>query len=104
MNNFRLSSNINKNSEILNLNEEISSVFAISSPYEIKNDIRLYSGTDKWVSETLSITVIDNSGNKLYFEGLSKCSEVFNISKAKIKSCIINGNFYKGYIFKINYI
>lgn len=104
MNNFRLTSNINNISEFINLNEEIFSVFAMPSPYEIKNGVRIQSGTDKWISESLSIIVIDKSGNKLYFDSLSKCSEALNISRTKIKSCIISGNFYKNYIFKINNI
>lgn len=104
MNNFRLTSNTKYNPEVINLNEEISSVFAMPAPYEIKNGVRLLSGTDKWVSESLSIVVIDKSGNKLFFDSLCKCSEALSISRTKIKNCIISGNPYKDYIFSINYI
>jgi hypothetical protein len=101
--NYRLSSNPNKNPEILDLNEEISSIFAIPAPYEIKNGVRLHSGSGKWVSESISIKVIDKLGNNLYFDSLSKCSEALKIGRAEINSCLINGSLYKDYMFKVYY-
>jgi len=49
MNNYRLSTNTIKNNKvkIKNLETEIKDVFSMPAPYEIKNGIRLYSGTNK---------------------------------------------------------
>jgi hypothetical protein len=49
MNNYRLSTNTSLNNEenFENLEIEINKVFALAFPYEIKNGIRLYSGTNK---------------------------------------------------------
>jgi hypothetical protein len=47
MNNYRLSTNLNKEEKFANLNIEINKVFALEAPYERKNGIRLYSGTNK---------------------------------------------------------
>jgi hypothetical protein len=49
MNNYRLSTNqINKNEvNTDNLEIEINNVFSMPAPYEIKNGIRLHSGTNK---------------------------------------------------------
>jgi len=49
MNNYRLSTNtsLNKEDKFDNLDIETNKVFALEAPYEIKNGIRLYSGTNK---------------------------------------------------------
>jgi hypothetical protein len=49
MNNYRLSTNTSLNNEenFENLEIEINKVFALAASYEIKNGIRLYSGTNK---------------------------------------------------------
>jgi hypothetical protein len=53
---------------LVNISEqEILAVFALPAPYEIKDGVRYYAGTTKWVSEKNKIIVIDKLGNKLYF-------------------------------------
>jgi hypothetical protein len=49
MNNFRLSTNTNLIDEkkFLNLELEITKVFSMQAPYEIKNGVRLLAGTNK---------------------------------------------------------
>ncbi len=104
MNNYRLSTNTIKNNavKIENLETEIKDVFSMSAPYEIKNGIRLYSGTNKWVSDSIKLKVIDNLGNELYFDSISKCSLSLNISRSKIKDCIVKGKIYKKFSFNLN--
>ncbi len=105
MNNYRLSTNTIKNNKvkIKNLETEIKDVFSMPAPYEIKNGIRLYSGTNKWVSDSIKLKVIDNLGNELYFDSISKCSLFLNISRSKIKDCIVKSKIYKKFSFKLNY-
>jgi hypothetical protein len=74
----------------------------LAFPYEIKNGIRLYSGTNKWVSDKISIIVIDNLGNELYFDSLTNCSLSLKISRSKIKDSIVKGIIYKNFLFKLN--
>ena len=62
---------------------------------ELKNGIRLYSGTNKWVSDNIKVIVIDNLGNDLYFYSISKCSLSLKISRSKIKDCIVKEKFIK---------
>lgn len=38
----------------------------------------------------------------IYFDSITKCSAKLNISRSKIKELLINGNKYKGYLFKVN--
>jgi LAGLIDADG endonuclease len=104
MNNYRLSTNTSLNNEenFENLEIEINKVFALAFPYEIKNGIRLYSGTNKWVSDKISIIVIDNLGNELYFDSLTNCSLSLKISRSKIKDSIVKGIIYKNFLFKLN--
>jgi hypothetical protein len=49
MNNYRLSTNIklSKEEKFKILDIEISKVFNLKAPYNIKNGIRFYSGTNK---------------------------------------------------------
>jgi hypothetical protein len=49
MNNYRLSTNtsLNNSENFENLEIETNKVFALAAPYEIRNGIRLYSGTNK---------------------------------------------------------
>jgi hypothetical protein len=106
MNNFRLSTNTNlidaKN--VLNLDLEITKVFSLQAPYEIKNGVRLLAGTNKWVPSSTKIIAIDNLGNEIYFDSISQCSLTLKISKSQIKDCIITGTgkLYKNFTFKLN--
>lgn len=104
MNNYRLSTNTSLNNEenFENIEIETNKVFALAAPYEIKNGIRLYSGLNKWVSDKISIIVIDNLGNELYFDSLTNCYLSLKISRSKIKDCIVKGTIYKNFFFYLN--
>jgi len=104
MNNYRLSTytSLNNEENFENLEIEKNKVLALAAPFEIKNGIRLYSGTNKWVSDKISIIVIDNLGNELYFDSLTNCSLSLKISRSKIKDCIVKGTIYKNFLFKLN--
>ena len=104
MNNYRLTTNtsLTDKEKLENLDVEKNKVFALTAPYEIKNGIRLYSGTNKWVSDNIKVIVIYNLGNDLYFDSISKCSLSLKISRSKIKDCIVKGKLYKNFAFKLN--
>jgi cytochrome c oxidase subunit 3 len=102
MNNYRLSTNLNKEKKLENLDIEINKLFAMEAPYEIKNGIRLYTGTNKWVSDSIKIIAIDNFKNELFFDSITQCSLSLKISRSKIKKCIVEGKLYKNFSFKLN--
>jgi hypothetical protein len=47
MNNYRLSTNQINGANTKDLEMEINNVFSLPAPYEIKNGIRVYSGTNR---------------------------------------------------------
>jgi hypothetical protein len=102
MNNYRLFNNPESAKIYQKLEEEINKVFSIKSPYEIKNGVRIYRGTNNWVSESNRILAIDNLENILHFDSISKCSLSLRISRSKIKDCIINNKSYKNFTFKLD--
>lgn len=75
---------------------------SLPSPYEVKNGILFFKGTDKLVSKNTKIEVIDNDGKVLYFSSISECSLNLNISSKLVKDCLINGTSYKNYTLKFN--
>lgn len=104
MNNFRLSNNTKliEEKNFFNLDLEITKVFNLQAPYEIKNGVRLLTGTNKWVPSIIKVIAIDNLGNEIYFDSISQCSLTLKISKSQIKDCIIKGKLYKNFAFKLN--
>jgi hypothetical protein len=85
--------------EIENL---LSKLYLIDSPYEIKQGVRYYRNTDKLVSEATNIIVIDNIGNKTIYPSISNCAKNLNIGRNKIKQCLISGESYNGSIFVLS--
>lgn len=53
-----------KRISILEIDSLLSKLYLYESPYEIKEGIRYYRNTNKLVSESTSIIVIDNNNNK----------------------------------------
>lgn len=48
------------------------------------------------------VVVTDSLGNKLYFDSLTECSHSLNISRSKIKDCIVKNKIYKDFTFKLD--
>ena len=85
--------------EIENL---LSKLYLIDSPYEIKEGVRYYRNTDKLVSEATNLIVIDSSGNNTIYSSISDCAKNLNIGRNKIKQCLSTGELYKGYKFVLS--
>lgn len=85
--------------EIENL---LSKLYLIDSPYEIKQGVRYYRNTDKLVSETINLIVIDTSGSNTIYSSLSDCAKNLKIGRNKIKQCLSSGESYKGYKFVLS--
>ena len=85
--------------EIENL---ISKLYLIDSPYVIKQGARYYRDTDKLVSEATNIIVIDSSGKKTIYPSMTDCAKNLNIGRNKIKHCLISGEPYKAYKFVLS--
>ena len=85
--------------EIENL---ISKLYLIDSPYVIKQGARYYRDTDKLVSEATNLIVIDSSGKKTIYPSMSDCAKNLNIGRNKIKQCLISAEAYKGYKFVLS--
>ena len=107
INKYRLTTNVNllkntKRISILEIDSLLSKLYLYESPYEIKEGIRYYRNTNKLVSESTSIIVIDNNNNKNTYKSLSECANSLGISRTKIKNYLHSGKSYKGYIFIFN--
>jgi hypothetical protein len=87
-------------SEIENL---LKKLYLLDSPYEIKEGIRYYRNTNKLVSESTNIIVINNlDKSKIIYNSMSDCSKSLKISINKIKYCLTTGESYKCYSFVLN--
>nr|QCW06920.1 hypothetical protein [Drechslerella brochopaga] len=107
INKYRLNTNnhLIKEKEIKSITEIkllLTKLYLQNSPYEIKNGIRYYRGTDKLVSESTKIICIDENNCRLEFDSITKAANALNIFINKIKNCITTGKSYKGYIFLLN--
>lgn len=80
----------------------LSKLYSIDSPYEIKQGVRYYRNTNKLVSEAINIVVIDSNGNNTIYSNLSDCARNLNIGRNKIKQCLSSGEHYKGYRFVLS--
>lgn len=100
MNKYRISTNNLKNlipiSEIENL---LSKLYLLESPYEIKEGVRYYRGTNKLVSDSNQIVCIDDNNCSTVYNSISVAAKNLNISRKKIKECLTTGEKYKGYFF-----
>ena len=67
----------------------MSKLYLINSPYEIKNNYRYYRNTDNLVSDSTKIMVIKDNENKMY-NSMSECAKDINISRKYIKECLIS--------------
>jgi len=103
MNKYRLTTNIHllKNRvHICDIEYLLKKLYLSESPYEIKNGIRYYINTNKLVSEVTSIVVINNiNESNVVYNSISDCAKNLNISRNKIKHCLITGESYKNYSF-----
>nr|YP_009136869.1 LAGLIDADG endonuclease [Fusarium culmorum]AKE07474.1 LAGLIDADG endonuclease [Fusarium culmorum]QID42336.1 LAGLIDADG endonuclease [Fusarium culmorum]QID42395.1 LAGLIDADG endonuclease [Fusarium culmorum]QID42452.1 LAGLIDADG endonuclease [Fusarium culmorum]QID42509.1 LAGLIDADG endonuclease [Fusarium culmorum] len=114
MNKYRLTTNSNllKDKEFISMKEIdnlMSKLYLINSPYEIKNNYRYYRNTNNLVSESTKIIVIkdneysfhESASSKMY-NSMTECAKDINISRKYIKECLISGKSYKGYTFVLN--
>jgi cytochrome c oxidase subunit 3 len=107
INRYRLTTNITllENMKILSVSEIdnlLVQLYLLDSPYEIKQGIRYYRNTDKLVSESTSIVVIDSNNNKTIYSSFTECAKSLYICRKTIKNCLNTGRSYKGYIFVLS--
>lgn len=87
---------------IYDIENLLSKLYLMDSPYEIKEGVRYYRNTEKLVSEATNIIVLDSNGNKIIYPSISDCAKNLNIGRDKIKQCLISGETYKGYMFVLS--
>jgi len=107
INKYRMTTNISlldnvQGISIYDIENILSKLYLIDSPYEIKQGVRYYRNTDKLVSEARNLIVIDTSGNNTIYSSMSDCAKNLNIGRNKIKQCLISGESYKGYKFVLS--
>lgn len=107
INRYRITTNASllENMQLISISEIenlLSKLYLIDSPYEIKEGIRHYRNTNKLVSEATSIVVTDSSGNSTIHYSMSECAKNLNIGRSKIKQCLSSGESYKGYKFVLS--
>lgn len=108
INKYRLTTNYNllgnkERISIVEIDNLLSALYLSDSPYEIRlQGVRYIRNTDKLVSESASIIVIDNNNNSNIYSSMSECAKALKISRNTIKKCLSSGNSYKGYTFILN--
>ena len=109
MNKYRLTTNFSllndvKRISVSDIENLLSKLYLLDSPYEIKQGVRYYRNTNKLVSEATNIIVINSkdNNNKIIYNSMSECASSLNISRKKIKYCLNTGESYKGYSFVLN--
>ena len=99
--NSYLLENVNRIS-IVEIESLLCKLYLLDSPYEIKDYLRYYRNTNKLVSESASIVVLDSNNNKTIYNSFSDCAKSLRIGRAKIKHCLNTGQTYKGYSFVLS--
>jgi hypothetical protein len=107
INKYRITSNIDLLSSkdhisIIDINNLLDKLYLSESPYEIKQGLRYYRNTNKLVSESTKIIVIDNNNIKTIYDSIVQCALSLHISRKKIKECLSTGKIYKGFSFIYN--
>lgn len=114
MNKYRLTTNNNllKSKELVAIGEienKLSKLYLIDSPYEVRNNIRYYRNTNNLVSDSTKIVVIidgmvspSGKSEKRMYNSMSECAKDINVSRKYIKECLNSGKSYKGYSFVFN--
>lgn len=105
INKYRMTSNtdlFNERVSIVDINNLLDKLYLSESPYEIKQGIRYYRNTDKLISESTKIVVIDTNNTKTIYDSMSQCALSLHISRKKIKECLSTGESYKGFCFVYN--
>jgi hypothetical protein len=108
MNKYRLTTNTHllKEKDMVHIHDIenlLKKLYLLESPYEIKNGVRYYKNTNKLVSEATNIVVINNiDKSNIIYNSISDCAKNLNISRNKIKHCLITGESYKNYSFVLN--
>jgi hypothetical protein len=86
---------------LTNINQLLSKLYLIESPYETINGERYIRGTNTKIFEGTKIIVIDEKNNRKIYDKV-ECSKYLNISQKIIKKYLISGLNYKGYIFVLS--
>ena len=80
--------------------DKLSCLFAIPSPYIIKNSVRFLRGSNSLVSEKRDIYCINVLTNEiLKFSSLTACEKSLAINRSTIKKYLISGQIYNNYRF-----
>jgi hypothetical protein len=105
MNKYRLTTNINllkdkKRISVSEIDNLLSALYLSDSPYEIRGSgLRYIRDTNKLVSESTNIFVIDSNNTRNIYSSMSECAKSLNISRNTIKQCLNSGKSHKGYTF-----
>ena len=104
INKYRLTTNVNllKDKELISMREIenlLSKLYLLASPYEVRQGLRYHRDTDKLVSEATKIVAVDSNNNRNYYKSMVECAQDLNISRKTIKEYLNTGKSYKGYTF-----
>jgi len=108
INSFRLTTNLKSNfcdktsDKIISINSKLLDIVYLPTPYVIKGLNRYLRGTNKLVSDKISLIVIDKCGNEKTYISINECCKSLGFGKLTIKNCLLKGNTHKGYKFIYN--
>ena len=88
------------NSRGIEFKDKLVCLFAIPSPYIIKNSVRFLRGSNSLVSEKRDIYCINVLTNEIIkFSSLTECGKALGIDRSTIKKYLISGQIYNNYRF-----
>lgn len=104
INKYRLTTNVNllKDKELISMREIenlLSKLSLLASPYEVRQGLRYHRDTDKLVSEATKIVAVDSNNNRNFYKSMVECAQDLNISRKTVKEYLNTGKSYKGYTF-----
>jgi hypothetical protein len=84
---------------LIEINELLTKLYSLESPYEIRNGVRFIRNTNNLVDGGTQIIVIDEKNNRKTYDSLMECAKNLNIDRGTIKKYLISGKKFKGYTF-----
>jgi len=102
MNNYRLSTNLKYNTDIIISESQINDIFSLPAPYTDHGKFRTRTGTFNLVPQSeFKFNVIDLNNKTITYSSIKKCSKNLKIKNETIVRCLIDKTTYNGYTFLV---
>lgn len=94
-----------KSKTVQEFEKKLTNLFNISSPYDIIGGVRFVKGSNKLVSNSVTIKCLNVTNKQIsYYTSITECAKELNIDRSTIKKYLISGQPYNNYYFFFNRI